>query len=358
MVIALMPTSQAIAAKAGKRCANPKERVITTSSILVCRNVKGKLLWVVVRRQSIPPTPRPTPTPTPTPTKAIPLEVLYGQRLLDQLRTKADTAQQFSNYIIEVEPILKGTYWAQTQTEGIARAFAYLYALDVVPSSKISIFVNWTDDWLRQKLIAANASCASNTSFAGGGFCFDEFPVIYANAGWFAANWGLQISDTAAPSKYLIGLVGNMPHEIAHAGQIRGYEKNGIRNWRFVPAWLREGWAELFKVLYFADSRKLSFADAHKLYVQQSSLRCLNYSIRDLSGNRSHPEQDYCEYPNGYFATLKLLQTVNDVDLLFRLAGASGTTQEETFKATFGLDYEEFIKQADNFTRQALNDRS
>lgn len=288
--------------------------------------------------------------------KVLPAEVVFGQKLLEEISAKAKNAPQFTNYVLEVEPILKGTMWEKTQTEGITQSFAMLHALDLLPNYKIYIFVSWTDEWLRERLTTIGSECATY-SFSGGAYC-SRVPVVFAHPGWFAKNWRLPVDARQAPSQNEIGLVGNMPHEIAHAGQVFGHTKYGASSWRLQPAWLREGWAELFKVLYWAESRKISFAEAHKLFINTYSIDCAKHSILDLSSSGSHREQGFCEYTNGYYATLKLLETVKDVDLQFRMPGARASTQAEAFQQTFGLDYAQFAQIADAFFKESLYNRS
>jgi len=350
----MAPTAYAAAPKVGEKCSKLNSKVSNSNKKLVCKKVAGKLVWKAVKAKPKK-TESPTQQPGITPAKPLSAEIIYGQTSLDEISAKSKSVPEFTNYVLVVEPILKGTIWEKTQIEGIKQSFAMLSALGLEPKTKIYIFVSWTDDWLRSRLTEIGSECATLDAYAGGAYCW-KVPTIFAHAGWFARNWGLSVNANEAPNEYMIGLVGNMPHEIAHAGQIFAHTKYGNSSGRLNPAWLREGWAEMFKVLYWAESRKVSFAEAHQLYLDQSAKNCAKHSILDLSSSGSHPNQEYCEYTNGYFATLKLLEVVKNVDLQFRLPGAIATSQADAFRQTFGLDYAEFAKVADEFVRRSLDE--
>jgi len=346
--------TNAIAAtpKIGDKCGKLNVKVTVAGKKLVCKKTSSKLVWSIVKKktknQDLP-----TQQPNPIPSINLSAELIYGQTLLDEISMKVKSVSEFTNYSLEVEPILKGTMWEQTQTEGIKHSFAMLSALGIDPKVKIFIFVSWTDEWLRAKLTEVGSECATFDSFGGGGYCW-EVPTIFAHAGWYGKQWGLAANATSYPKEFEIGTVGNMPHEIAHAGQIAAHQKYGNSSWRFNPAWLREGWADMFKVLYWADTRKVSFAQAHKLFLDQSNRNCAKYSILELNGPGSLKNQEYCEYTSGYLATLKLLEVVKNVDLQFRLPGVRANSYAEAFKLTFGLEYAEFAKVADEFIRISL----
>lgn len=341
------PAFGASSAKAGGGCTKVNSLTVAQGKQLICKKTGGKLKWVVVAK------------PAAKPVKpSLPDEVIYGQKLLDLLKSRRNPDSTSVNFRLEVEPALVGTLWEKTKTEGIVRSFSMLDALGIAPTKSIPIYLNWTDEWLSAKLKDVQASCARDSGFAGGEYCSGEKPVIYGNAGWFARSWDLRLDTQKLPRDLLLGLVGNLPHEIAHAGQISAHDKYGNSSWRFNPAWLREGWADLFKTLYWAESRNLTFAEAHKTFILQSNSACTRFSILELSSSGSHPQQNYCEYTNGYFATLKLLHVVDNVDLQFRLPAATAQSQEEAFLKTFNMDYKAFAKLADEFTVRSISDRS
>lgn len=338
--VALSTTSPSVAiSKAGGKCS----KAGATSGNLVCKKANGRLIWIKRVTTSGAASPTPTLTPRPTGTiQSIEPEVLYMDELLKELVSKVPKEQPFKDYTVVVEPVLIGTLWEKLMRDMIEPTLFLLAALDQTPDRSLTIYIGWTRDWLAENLKSTGSNCyREDKKFDGGEFCEEPF-AVYVNTGTYNEKAGYPLNVQSLQLKQQIWVSGTMAHELGHMGANNGAgRKYGMR--RGWPAWLREGWVEDFKLLVFAWSRGLTYSQVHAAW-QYPADQCIGVKITELTEPKTYASG--CEYITGSYAVEHLLYRTKDLEAQFRYHGIreKDQTDEEAFKQSFGIDYEDFVK--------------
>lgn len=257
---------------------------------------------------------------------------------------------------IRVQPGYENKLWTKEIEAGYNGALRLLAAMGINLKETPPTLIFWDFEWAKDKLPSYCRSWANN---AGGGLCGNE--LLFYNLGWNATsgNWILNDPNKFQDDAQKINIAGNVGHEVAHFAQSLVYAQTNnststvIPN-DYKPAWLREGAVEVFKSMVYALNYNLTYTEARNLQVHTFGNRCTPISLKNLSETKSYP--DSCEYNNGSLAVEYLVAKKRNLNALFDWERKDLDTQRldqaGAFKRAFGLDFQSFMSEADNYIKQ------
>lgn len=266
---------------------------------------------------------------------------------LVQLQERIDS--NFDKVAINIitEPGLENYLWTKDSIGSIGSAKQLLSAFQALPQDPLDAYVVWDINFIKPYI---NSGCFSWAPTSGGGACGPK--VMWANLKWFGEN--IQVNNPNEMTNYLSEskkqwILANLQHEMAHVGQHVIAERNKTDK-ESTPAWIREGEAEVFKVLAYANQFNITYSKSRSIYFGESYFRCSSESLENLAEPRSYSSA--CEYDNGLLGIEFLIQKVGDIQALFWWdQRAKGADLREKFKNAYGLDYDLFIAEANSYIR-------
>lgn len=249
-----------------------------------------------------------------------------------------------------VQDRVTGTRWANDSLGAIDAALRLSQGLGAPLDSDQHVVLAWDADWAVAQLPDDDRiTCLTWIRGAMGGYCGLGYNVAQFEA--FAKSWGYADMDRYQTSQQALTMAGNVPHELGHAVQIVVADANPSHNWRLVPAWLREGGPEVFKILAYAQSRGMTYVKARSAYGGLSP-RCRDVPLSELSGTGT--TASYCEYDKGMFAVEYLIAQTGRLSAPFDFFAASGETTQDVFRDAYGLDLADFLRKADAYARSQM----
>jgi hypothetical protein len=324
---------------ANTKCTKSGQKRVVKKVSYTCTKKGKSLLWVAAARA----------TGT-KPTAPVAPAVAYLETQLAALRSRASSAAASSLVSSRVDPALASSTWAADSVTSIASALKMLAALDAAPNKSATVYVSKSRTWVAP---FTPAGCSLESA---GAFC--EPNVIITNIG--------AVIDAAGGSERAYGslatklsIVGNTPHEIAHLAQSSVAERAGNSGVAFLrPNWMREGGAEMFRVLWFAYDNGLTYKESRDLFAARrkraNDTRCNSVGLAELAGtNSSHPTG--CEYDDGFLAMEYLVWKTQNVraEHIFT-ERATGSTAAQAFQSVFGFSLNDFHTEADAYIAKEL----
>lgn len=249
-----------------------------------------------------------------------------------------------------VQESVKGTQWTIDSLAAIDAALRLSTGLGSPLPDDQHVIIAWDADWAIDQLPDdERLTCLNWIRGAMGGYCGLGYNVAQFEA--FAQSWGYRDMNRYQTKDQALTMAANIPHEMGHAVQDAVARGNPTHDWRLVPAWLREGGPEVFKVLAYAQSQKVSYTKARASYGGLNA-RCASVPLSTLSGQGT--TSSYCEYDKGMLAVEYLIAKTGRLTAPFEFFAASGATTAEVFKDAYGLDLKAFIAQADAYAKRQM----
>ena len=249
-----------------------------------------------------------------------------------------------------VQDSVAGTRWATDSLRTIDAALRLSTGLGAPLPEDQRVILAWDADWAISQLPDDDRiHCLSWIRGAMGGYCGLGYNVAQFEA--FAKSWGYRDMNRYQTKDQALMMTANSPHELGHAVQEAVARGNPAHDWRLVPAWLREGGPEVFKVIAFAQSQRVSYTKARTSYGGLNS-RCASVPLSALSGQGT--TSTYCEYDKGMLAVEYLIAKTGRLTAPFEFFAASGATTAEVFKNAYGLELKQFITQADAYAKRQM----
>lgn len=269
------------------------------------------------------------------------------ESFFNALKAQMDKAEPKYELNINVDPQLSNSQWSKDSISSIESALKIWKVLGVSPSQKTDIYISWGTEYLAPYL---PSSCIGKS---GGGACGPN--SLFADLKWFATNWGYGGVEKSYKSEMdKVTINANVPHELAHIAQSNLPGASAYPdNWKFRPAWLREGEAEYFKLLSYAYSSGTTYKYLHNLYASNIGKSCLNVPLADLTGQGSY--SNGCEYSKGLFAAEYLALKYGSIKSLFLFSSANGNNAETIFKNAYGFNLSDFEKEADAYFEKVMS---
>lgn len=248
-----------------------------------------------------------------------------------------------------VQETVAGTRWTIDSLAAIDAALRLSTGLGTPLPDDQHVIIAWDADWAVAQLPDdERLTCLSWIRGAMGGYCGLGYNVAQFEA--FAKSWGYRDMSRYQTKEQALVMAANIPHEFGHAVQEAVARDNPGHDSRLVPAWLREGGPEVFKIMAYAQSQEVSYTKARASYVGPNP-RCASVPLAQLSGQGT--TSTYCEYDKGMLAVEYLIAQTGRLTAPFEYFAASGGTTAEVFTNAYGLDLKRFITQADAYaTRQ------
>jgi hypothetical protein len=314
---------------------------------VVCKRVKGKFIYEIK-----------TWPPASSATK-------FVNRLFESLRPKIAASESPAEKNFLIEPGYESKLWFQDSIEAVDVAFKLSEALNAKISNPPQYVLFWNLPWATPYVPAQCLKWVEN-GIGMGAVCYTN--QVYAALGNAVTNRSFEINE---PDKYQdeeqrYWIIAGMQHEVGHLGQLwthaRAKSQSDIsRIDDKKPAWLREGVAEVFKIMSYAFQFNIEYQDARNLHVRNMGNRCTPTSLEKLM--QQGTTDSGCEYNNGTLAVELLLSKTRSLESLFaweRSVSMSDETgslrdiQDQMFKRAFGLDLASFMKEADAYiTRES-----
>lgn len=249
-----------------------------------------------------------------------------------------------------VQESVQGTRWTIDSLGAIDAALRLSTGLGSPLPDDQHVIIAWDADWAVAQLPDdERISCLSWIRGVMGGYCGLGYNVAQFEA--FAKSWGYRDMSRYQTKEQALVMAANIPHEFGHAVQDAVARDNPAHDWRLVPAWLREGGPEVFKVVAYAQSQKVSYTKARANYVGPNA-RCASVPLAELSGQGT--TSTYCEYDKGMLAVEYLIAKTGRLSAPFEFFAASGATTAEVFKNAYGLELKQFITQADAYAKRQM----
>lgn len=320
---------------ANTKCSKANQvRVVKTVSYTCTK--KGKsLVWVATPKAAA---------------SSVSPAVAYLEAQFALLKSRANSALASAAVSAKTDPALAGSTWAADSVSSIPSALKVLAALDASPTKAATVYVSKSPAWVAP---FTPSGCSVESA---GAFC--EPNVVITNIGAFIdAAGGAERAYGSLATK--LSIVGNTPHELAHLAQSSVAERAGNQPVAFLrPNWMREGGAELFRVLWFAYDNGLTYKEARNLFAgrrkRANDTRCNSVGLAELAGtNSSHPTG--CEYDDGFLAMEYLVWKTQNVRAEHTFTEkARGFRTSEAFRDVFGLSLDDFHTEADAYIAREL----
>lgn len=359
--LALLP-APSIAATPGARCPKAAQVVKTKTATLVCTRAGSRLVWRVKSRVTNRPTDAARATSPHRPQAAPHVSVDYTPSaitVMDVVGTIeaslpalwAKAPEQAGSVKLTIQPGYESTEWVKGSVDSIRTAMRLTGALDAIPRETLDIYIGYDETWLRSNkpgqvcgYVGMGGACGQNVLFAG--------LEAFVKANGSQQMWPL----TSPPQRMWI--LGNLPHEVGHASQMELDARQGAEAKQKQPAWLREGFAEVFKIISFAKDNNLTYAQSRAAYLDGDRSRCNGARLSDMTASYSAitSATNSCEYDKGMVATEYLIwRTGGDVamGLRFLQKGDEGTAAE-IFERAYGMTLERFLKEAEAYWSLAM----
>ena len=249
-----------------------------------------------------------------------------------------------------VQDSVAGTRWATDSLRTIDAALRLSTGLGAPLPEDQRVILAWDADWAISQLPDDDRiHCLSWIRGVMGAHCGLGYNVAQFEA--FAKSWGYRDMNRYQTKEQALIMAANIPHELGHAVQDAVARDNAGHDWRLVPAWLREGGPEVFKVVAYAHAQKVPYTKA-RAHSGVLNPRCASVSLAELSGQGS--TSTYCEYGKGMLAVEYLIAKTGRLTAPFEFFAASGATTAEVFTNAYGLDLKEFITQADAYAKRQM----
>ena len=249
-----------------------------------------------------------------------------------------------------VQETVAGTRWTIDSLGAIDAALRLSTGLGTPLPDDQHVIIAWDADWAVAQLPDdERLTCLNWIRGVMGGYCGLGYNVAQFEA--FAKSWGYRDMNRYQTKEQALVMAANIPHEFGHAVQEAVARDNPGHDWRLVPAWLREGGPEVFKIMAYAQSQKISYTKARAHYVGPNA-RCASVPLAELSGQGT--TSTYCEYDKGMLAVEYLIAKTGRLTAPFEFFAASGATTAEVFKNAYGLDLKRFIAQADAYAKRQM----
>jgi hypothetical protein len=242
------------------------------------------------------------------------------------------------------------TQWAKDSLGAVDAALRLSVGLGIPLPEDQHVVLAWDADWAVAQLPDDDGiTCLSWIRGAMGGYCGLGYNLAQFEA--FAKSWGYGDMNVYRTPEQALIMAGNIPHEFGHAVQGAVAQDNPAHDWRLVPAWLREGGPEVFKVLAYAESQGLSYLKARANYSGLNP-RCRSIPLTQLSGTGT--TSSYCEYDKGMLAVEYLIARTGRLSAPFDFFRATGSTTAEIFRDAYGLDLADFLKKANAYANRQM----
>ena len=249
-----------------------------------------------------------------------------------------------------IQETVAGTRWTIDSLGAIDAALRLSTGLGSPLPDDQRVILAWDADWAISQLPDDDRIyCLSWIRGAMGAYCGLGYNVAQFEA--FAKSWGYRDMSRYQTKEQALIMAANIPHEFGHAVQDAVARDNAGHDWRLVPAWLREGGPEVFKIIAYAKSRNISYTKARADYSGLNP-RCAAVPITELTGQGG--SGTWCEYDKGMLAVEYLIARTGRLTAPFDFYAASGTTTGEVFENAYGIDLAQFMRQAEAYANREM----
>lgn len=311
---------------------------------VICKKVNGKLLYEIKRWPS-----------TSNNTKIV-------NRLFEAIRPKIAASEAPAEKSFLIEPGYESKLWFRDSIDAVDVGFKLSNALNARIANPPQYVLFWNLSWATPYVPAQCLKWVEN-GIGMGAVCYTN--QIYAALGNAVTNrsFELNVPDKYQDEEQRYWIIAGMQHEVGHLGQLwtqaRTLGQSDIsRIDDKKPAWLREGVAEVFKIMSYAFQFNIEYQDARNLHVRNMGNRCTPTSLEKLM--QQGTTDSGCEYNNGTLAVEFLLSKTKNLESLFAWersvsksdeVGSLRDIQDQVFKRAFGLDLANFMKEADAYIK-------
>lgn len=287
-------------------------------------------------------------------------EATYVGELVAQfLKTLSKTPPQKDVTFI-VDPRLKDTLVERGVREGVLRGLRLLSALDLIPKQPHEVLIAADTEWALPYLVDTRG-CAD-------GFCQvpnSDGSVVFYSKGITLVDtsdmvrkgvviWqDIDEEDEFGRMVFPSGIV----HEMGHWAQREIQRRNTNTKLYIYPSWLREGTADLIKMIAYAEATGKSWSQVRNTFLRYYQEKCLGIDFAELGlPGATGDEQAACEYTNGWIMVEYLIWKTKDFYSWQKLYDAPSGGGLADGLAQYSIDLEEFEKEVDAYVfREACN---
>ena len=312
---------------------------------VICKKINGKYLFEIK-----------TWPPASNATKIV-------NRLFNSLRPKIKVAVAPQDKDLIIQTGYESKLWFKDSIEAVDAAFKLNEALNAKIYTPPHYVLVWDLEWATPYVPSSCLDQARNGIGMGGNCQTNQTIAILGNA---VTNRSFELND---PDRYQdeeqrYWIIAGMQHEIGHLGQSWSQSRSqglpDISNIRdYKPAWLREGVAEILKIMAYSYQFGIEYQDARNLHVRNMGNRCTPTSLEKVSQLGS--TDSGCEYNNGTLAVELLLSKMRNLEAVFYWErstralfeeGSLREVQERLFRKAFGLELGVFMAEADAYIKR------
>lgn len=341
IVISSVPALAVSPPKPGKACTKAGITQTHNGKKFTCVKRAKTLVWnagVVITKSSVLNNPS---APKTIKTK----EILFIENELAKISTSLN---QFKvpQYFVEVEPVDQSSIWARAAVKDLNTGISFVQALggELPRIPNLLIFSDF--DWAKVRM---SGTCLNWGMNSLGGQCASD--VAFINLGWLKSR-GYKPNEIKDPW-LKINLSSVLPGRLAHIAQSEVFYKRtgnyGTGDLNSIPAWMLAGKIQIFMVMNYSISTNTPYSIARADWVKSWDGRCKNTSLFELSESR--PYESGCENINGFLAMELLLSKSNDLTAFYWWESKASGEVSEGFRKSYSLDWESFIKEADQYVK-------
>jgi hypothetical protein len=358
LVLALTPiASNAAAVKAGASCTKLGASAISANKKFTCVKVGKKLQWnkgvaIAAPKPTTSPKPTPSPKPSTSPTQAVTPTLSEHELVISQV--SANWKLWRSKSASSIKPIkiyLQPGYdlaWNEASKAADVLISTFVGNGYTLLQDPISIFGD-DEEWLAAT--GRPLACGRSVPEQPLGIYCGHIQLGY---GYFVLNASQTDKFVGKPlnakQKNILNYM--VAHDVATMYELQAQygaiNYNGSKDQ--IPAWLREGFVQLFAALAISDSnpQKISYFD----YLASASLidgfpkALCSKTLQDFE-SKDRNWGGSCASSQNFYAVELLAARHGGLDALFKFVSQYGVTNDWTtsFKSAFGISREDFYSE-------------
>ena len=359
-LLLLAPIAQAATVvKAGSSCTKLKKTTIVANKKYTCVKVGKKLQWSKgVTLVSIKPTPKPTASATPAPTASTtptsgktetPIVLTEHEKVVNQIGTlwakwREKSTSSYVPLRIITQPGFDSAWKEANKPADILISTFVGNGYKLLPEP-ISIFGD-TEEWLAAtgRPIACGRSVPEQPMGIYCGHIQMGFAYFVLNVAESEKSAGKSLTPTQIQTiNYLVA------HDVATMFELQAQygdnAYNGSKNQ--IPAWIREGFVQLFAALAISDSnsQKLNyyqyFTSAN--LIDRFPTKLCTKTLQDFE-SKDRNWGGSCASSQNFYGVELLVAKHGGFEALFKFVSLYGNSNNwtESFKSAFGISREDF----------------
>lgn len=342
------------APKVGGSCKKSGKIQIVQGKKYICAKSGLELKWKRVKKVSKEIS-RPSNSVKENLVHPVPEQAKYVQTLVNQFLTKLPNEVSQEKIQIIIEPQIRDSRFTKDTVSGVSLGLRILAALGQLPPQPQDIVImlnpKWAQNFINQTDGCYDGFCqvkgvdGNTLEYAKG--------VTYVDLDLWQNRLGLDVASDKYKSPFQEFMFkANIVHEMGHWGQREIQRRDNTPSNIFVhPSWMREGAADLLKIIFWTVYSGKSYLEAREEFLSLYPDDCLGIDFAELGiPGATGPEQNGCEYINGLLMVEYLIWKSQDFYSWTKVYDSPMGKGMSRGLSIYGIDLLSFEQEIDRYT--------